>query len=529
MIHTDLVRDIASLLRQHASVRPGRLAFTDSHRSVTYGELDDRTARLAVALLKLGLGTQDRFLMYLDNRVEVAEGYLAAPRAGVVTVCANPQATPAEVSYMAVNSDARIILTDGERLATVMALAEERTSITAIIVAGEFDHADFPGSTPVLAYEELLAQSDPTASPDSASIDDWCWMLYTSGTTGRPKGVHLTQRGCLWVVAACWAPIAGLNEDDEVLSVLPLFHSYALVLSVIGVAAVGAGATLLPKFSPQEVQRRMADDVVTLFPGVPTMFRYFLNFLDGSELDAPHLRLCVSAGALMPAALNTEFEDATGIPLLDGYGITETSTMVTMNSAEGSRVPGSCGLPLPGLSVRLVGMDGKDVPHGEEGELWVQGPNVMLGYHELPEATANVLQDGWYRTGDLAHRDENGFLIISGRLKELIIRGGENIYPAEIENVVIACDTVQDVAVIAAPHPDLGEIPIACVVATNRGGLDIEQIMAACRSQLSYFKIPAEVLEVAHIPRTGSGKVQRFHLQEAFRDSHATSTNGVPA
>jgi long-chain acyl-CoA synthetase len=241
----------------------------------------------------------------------------------------------------------------------------------------------------------------------------------------------------LWVNAGCWAPIAGLCEQDTLLSPLPLFHSYALNLSVLSVLATGATAYIMEKFSTGEAVRLLKTEEFTFFPGVPTMFHYLLQATRGeANLKFPKLRLCVSAGAIMPATLNREFEDRFGIKLLDGYGITETSTIVTMNWPSGGRVLGSCGIPLPGLTVRIVDPACRDVGPNQEGELIVRGPNVMSGYHNKPEETRNALRAGWYHTGDLAKSDDNGFLTITGRLKELIIRGGQNIAPAEIEEVV---------------------------------------------------------------------------------------------
>jgi acyl-CoA synthetase (AMP-forming)/AMP-acid ligase II len=345
-------------------------------------------------------------------------------------------------------------------------------------------------------------------------------MLYTSGTTGRPKGVYLTQRGCLWVVAACWAPITGLCPGDVLLSPLPLFHSYALDLSVLGVVAVGATARILPRFSVADLEGRFAggpEGDVTVFPGVPTMFHYLLDRLGRDGLKAPALRLCISAGAIMPASVNERFEAAFGVPLLDGYGITETSTMVTMNWPTGTRVMGSCGLPLPGLTVRLVDLaTGTDVAAGEEGELWVRGPNVTPGYHNLPEATAAALVDGWYRTGDLALRDEHGYLRISGRTKELIIRGGENIYPAEVEDALLASDQVRDAAVVGVAHRHLGEVPVGFVVPRLPGALDHDAVLSVARGRLSSFKVPVRLIEIDQIPRTGSGKILRYRLQQRY-------------
>jgi long-chain acyl-CoA synthetase len=511
VLRTDLIRTIPELLDHHAQERPDAIAFVDDRRALTYGELRDTTARLAGHLQDLGLGVGDRALIYTDNRVETAESYLAIPRAGGIAVCVNPTAAPAEVAHILDDSGSRIVITDTAHLETVRALVAERPGL-AVVLVGE---AEAGGA---LRYADLLAAA-ALAPRDCLALDDTAWMLYTSGTTGRPKGVYLTQRGCLWVVAASFAPILGLGPDDVVLSPLPLFHSYALVLCVLGVAAVGASERILPRFSAQEVLRRFREPgpegPATVFPGVPTMFQYLLDRAGEDGLGAPSLRICMSAGAIMPAALNEGFEKAFGVPLLDGYGITETSTMVTMNWPIGTRVMGSCGIPLPGLTVRLVDpTTRRDVLPGEEGELWVQGPGVTKGYHNLPEATAAMLVDGWYRTGDLGRRDEHGFLRISGRTKELIIRGGENIYPAEVEDALLAADGVADAAVVGAPHQALGEVPVAFVVPREPGRLDHEKVLAGCRERLAYFKVPAELVEIDVIPRTGSGKILRYRLQQ---------------
>jgi acyl-CoA synthetase (AMP-forming)/AMP-acid ligase II len=231
-------------------------------------------------------------------------------------------------------------------------------------------------------------------------------------------------------------------------------------------------------------------------------------------LKFPNLRLCVSAGAIMPATLNRELEDQLGIQLLDGYGITETSTMVTMNWPTGARVMGSCGIPVPGLAVRIVDANGRDVAPTREGELIVHGPNVMPGYHNKPEETRNALRAGWYHTGDLARSDENGFLTITGRLKELIIRGGQNIAPAEIEEVVNTFEAVLDCAVVGVPHEHLGEVPALFIVPRPGQAIESAAVLAHCRAQLSAYKVPHMVHVIAEIPRTGSGKIIRYRLRE---------------
>jgi len=227
------------------------------------------------------------------------------------------------------------------------------------------------------------------------------------------------------------------------------------------------------------------------------------------------VRLCTSAGAIMPASLSKEFEETFGVEMIDGYGITEMSTMVTMNWPGKYRFPGSCGLPVPGLALRIVNpATGIDVPFGDEGELIARGPTLMLGYNRNPEATAQAIRDGWYHTGDLARSDKHGFITITGRLKEIIIRGGQNIAPAEVEETIVEIDEVMDCAVVGIPHDTLGEVAYAFIVLHEGKSLTAETVKAHCASSLSVYKIPEEVRIIEQIPRTGSGKIMRFKLRE---------------
>lgn len=326
--------------------------------------------------------------------------------------------------------------------------------------------------------------------------------------------MKLTTRSMLWVTASCWAPISGLCARDRVLSPLPLFHSYALNLSVLSILAVGASEHIMEKFSTHGAIELLSRGEFTFMPGVPTMFHYLLLAArEAGSKPFAGVRCCVSAGAIMPGTLNNEFEDYFGVQLLDGYGITETSTMVTMNWPGRYRVPGSCGLPLPGLAVRIVDpVTGEDVAFGEEGELICRGPNLMQGYHDKPEETAQALRAGWYHTGDLARSDKSGFLTITGRLKELIIRGGQNIAPAEIEETILLLEEVRDCAIVGVGHETLGEVPAAFIVAAR--DVEVEVIRDFCRERLSSYKVPEHVHFVDEIPRTGSGKIMRFKLRE---------------
>ncbi len=511
MLHADLIAPVGTLIDRQAEARPGQVAYWDSSRAVTYTQLARNTAAIAANLPKAGVREGDRVALYLPNSVDWVEACFAALRAGAVVVPISYDAAEGEIGYRLTDAGCGMVITTPARKELIAKIAREAGMAPAMIYAGE-------GAQQAGAAMADLAAADPGDGPlDPADIDRSSFIVYTSGTTGRAKGVLLSVRGMLWIAAACWAPVFGLNAKDVVLSPLPLFHSYALNLSVLGILAAGASEHIMEKFSPQQTLELMQSGQYTFFPGVPTMFHYLLHRARESNIERlGKIRMCFTAGAIMPATLNTAFEERFKVPLIDGYGITETSTMVTTNWLSGARPMGSCGLPVPGLAVRIVNPSTlEDVAFGDEGELIVRGPNLMQGYHDKPAETAAALRKGWYHTGDLARSDPAGYLTITGRIKDLIIRGGQNIAPAEIEDVVVRHPQVTDCAVVGIRHETLGEVPCLFVVA-REDGLDVASLTAHCRAHLSAYKIPEAIHLVAEIPRTGSGKIMRYKLVEAL-------------
>ncbi|MFE9769914.1 AMP-binding protein, partial [Streptomyces sp. NPDC005808] len=509
MLRAELIRPFPEILQGHAERYAGKTAFRDARRAVTYADLDQRTRRLAGHLAELGLNPGDRVVILLGNRVETVESYLAAIRAAAVGVSVNPHSADAELAHILTDSGARLVITDPAHAAQVRRAQSPDHPAPALVVV-----PDTTGPTPpepgTACYETLATTEPGTPARDSLGLDDITWQLYTSGTTGKPKGVLSTQRNALWAVAAAYAPVAGLSADDRVVWPLPLFHSFSHVACVVGVTAVGATARIVDGFSAEDIAAAVREESATFLAGVPALYQHLVDAADGHGFQSTELRTCLVAGAITTATLQTAFEAAYGVPLLNLYGSTEACGAITMNTATGPRVEGSCGLPVPGLDVRLVDpATGADSAPGAEGEIWVKGPNVMAGYHNRPDATAEVLADGWYRTGDLARRAPSGYFTITGRLKELIIRGGENIHPTEIEDVLRALPGVADVAVTGAPDPVLGEVPVAFLVPGPDGLPAPAELLAACRTHLSYFKVPHAFHAVARIPRTASGKITR--------------------
>ncbi|GHI10360.1 type I polyketide synthase [Streptomyces cellostaticus] len=511
-MRTDLIKPLPVVLREHATRFPDKVAFADDRRAVTYGDLEARTRRLAGHLAHLGVERGDRVAICLGNTVSTVESYLAIVRAGGIGVPLNPASAPAELEYLLADSGAALVITDAARAQRFRGAPGEAPG-TVLLVTGEVPEGLLEGAG-VHAYDELADSEPSVPARDDLALDDVAWMFYTSGTTGRPKGVLSTQRNCLWSVASCYVPIPGLTDQDRVLWPLPLFHSLSHIACVLSVTVAGATARLMDGSSAEDVIRVLRDTDSTFLAGVPTIYHHLVAAARQNGFSAPSLRIGLVGGAVTGSGLHRDFEETFGVPLVDAYGSTETCGAITMNPPDGARVEGSCGLPVPGVDVRIVDpTTGVDAPVGQEGEVWVSGPNVMVGYHNSPEATAEAIRDGWFRTGDLARRDEAGYFTICGRIKELVIRGGENIHPEEVETVLRAAEGVADAAVAGAPHDTLGEVPVAYVI-PGPTGFDPAALVARCREQLSAYKVPERIHEVTSIPRTASGKIRRRLLAE---------------
>lgn len=541
MTQVEDIRPISEVLRGHALDRPDKVAFADEERAVTYARLAERTGRLAGHLADQGVRRGDRVAILLGNSVTTVESYLAITRAAAVGVPVNPQSSDAELTHQLDDSGARFVITDDVHLDQVERMRVTREGLLVVLAHGSTPGAGAPGArtpgartpgagtpgarTPgavtlgavTLAFEDL-AESEPRQAPrDDLGLDEPAWILYTSGTTGEAKGVVSHQRACLWSVRSSYQGVLGLGPDDRLLWPLPLFHSLAHILCVLGVTFTGATARILPGFGARDVLEALRVEPFTMLLGVPSMYFHLVEALEEAGeagRTVPKPRVCVVTGAATGAALASAVERVLGAPLVNSYGSTETCGAITMSRPDSPRPPGTCGTAVPGSRLRLVDpRTGLDVRAGDEGEVLVRSPGLLLGYHGRPEETAAALRDGWYRTGDLARRDTEGRLTITGRVKELIIRAGENIQPGEIENVLRSVPGIEDAAVTGRPDEALGEVPVAYVVPAAEGWSPVEAL-AACRDRLSYFKVPAALYEIAALPLTGSGKVSRRLLPQ---------------
>ncbi|MFF1279066.1 beta-ketoacyl synthase N-terminal-like domain-containing protein, partial [Streptomyces marokkonensis] len=507
-----LVRPLHEILTDHARTRPDARAFQDGRRSVTYGALERRTRFLAGHLVARGVGRGDRVLLRMGNRVEMVESYLAVARAGAVGVPVDPKSSDAELTHHLTDSGARTVITGVAQLPQVERTLRGDSLDGGLIVVGA--DGPVPGAT---GFEHLALTPPASDARDDLGLDETAWILYTSGTTGRPKGVVSTQRKSLWATAACTATILGLSADDRVVWPMPLHHAASHNIGVLATLAVGASAYVLEGSAPDEIIETVRSERASFLVNSPSTYRRMVELAREDGVELPGLRVCMAAGSVCPPELHEDFEATFGIRLVDSYGSSETGGAITTQAPAGARVPGSCGTPLPGLTLRLTDpRTGEEVAAGQEGEIWVDSPATMIGYHNDPDATRAVLVDGWYRTGDLGRLDPAGRLTITGRTKELIIRGGENIHPAEVERVLTGVPGVAEAAVAGKSHDVLGEVPVAYLVPGPDGpdGIDAGRLLETCRRELSYFKVPDEFHVVDAIPRTSSGKTARRRLAD---------------
>lgn len=501
----ELVVPLGDLIRKQAARYGSKTLFDCGGVRRSYAEFDERTTRLAGGLQALGVRPGDKVACYMPNSIELIEAYYAVSKAGAVTVFLNALLTAREIRYILQDSEAKVIITAPGLLPNVREVRGDAKRLETIVVHA----ATAPPDT--VRFDDLLSRGPYRPVP--VKTEDVAWLGYTSGTTGQPKGAILTHLGATHVAAAV-VDRFGYREDDVVLCALPLFHSYALNSCMIQVMMAGASQVILERFTPDGVLQAIQDHRITLFPGVPTMFNYLVNVPDRARYDLRSLRICQSAGAVLPAKLMHDFERLFGVPLVDGYGITEAHSFVTLNDPTGKRPDGSCGKALEGVQVRIVDPEDRDVPAGERGELVYRGPNLPAGYVNRPEATAEALRGGWYHSGDVASMDDEGYVYIVDRIKDTIICGGYNIYPKEVEDVIYAHPAVLDVAVVGVSDEAKGEIPKACVVLKPGAAATAAELEAYCRQNLAAYKVPRVIEFMDAVPKTASGKTKRFLLRQ---------------
>lgn len=473
---TDVIVKLKDMARD-----PGRVWIRGR---ASYADLLAETGRLANTLQDLGLVKGDRLLLQVEKTEAVLSLYLACLRLGVVFLPVNPGYTAAETQHFLTDAEPALVVADrpvaGARVVTLVDLMARAAGASA----------DF---------------ADPAHGPD-----DLAAILYTSGTTGRSKGVMLSREN----LASNAEALVGLwrvTAQDVLLHALPVFHTHGLFVATNCALYSGASLIFQAGFLPEAVLGALPQ--ATVMMGVPTFYTRLLADPRLTRELCRGMRLFISGSAPLSPATHAEWQARTGHAILERYGMTETN-MITSNPYDGARRAGTVGMPLPGVEVRVTGPDGAPLPQGEAGSIEVRGPNVFHGYWRLPEKTAEEFRGGWFVTGDLGAIDSQGYLSILGRAKDLVISGGLNVYPAEVEAALDDLPGVAGSAVIGVPHPDFGEAVVACVIPAKGAVLEEAALREALRERLAAFKIPKRVLVMADFPRNAMGKVQKAELRK---------------
>ena len=478
----------SSLAIDRAAAAPTSPAIRDDDVELDNAALLDRVQRASGAFATAGIGRGDVVAVQLPNRADLIVAVLAAWSLGAAVTPINPVLGAAEAGFQVRDAGARILVTDDD---------------TADLGAAVLTPAALGG-------DALVAASglDPA---------DLALLIYTSGTTGTPKGVMLSHAN-LAAMTDSFIQWFSLDEHDHSLLVLPLFHANGIVLGTLTPLRAGGQVTITGRFS----RDRFFDDVgrhrPTYFSAVPAIYALLSSLPDEVRPDVSSLRFAVCGAAPMPAEAIARFEDRFGVTIVEGYGLSETTTASAINPLDGVRKPGTVGLPLPGQRVEVVDDSGVPVPQGERGEVVIAGPVVMQGYLGRPDETARTIRGGWLHTGDVGRFDDDGYLLIVDRIKDMIIRGGENIYPKEIENALYAHPDVQEAAVVGAPDAVLGEIPIAFVSVRAGAAVDAVALAAQCERTLASFKRPAEIHIVDEVPKNPVGKIDKPALRTRLRE-----------
>lgn len=518
--------NLASIISHHARLTPQLEAVIWEDVRMTYGELDKWSNRVANALVEMGIGHGDKIALCCPNLPCFPVIYYAIMKAGAVVVPLNVLFKPRETAYHLADSDAKAVFVfeDVDDLPMAQNVKEgfDQVPLCRDLVVLTKDDAT---ASPFSEYK-TLAQLTEGQSDEFEMFptrpDDTCAILYTSGTTGQPKGAELTHLNLMTNVTTTWLThLPMLDFTDGVqktcLITLPLFHTTGQTVQMNTNLYGGNRIVLLPRFDSKTVLDTMTAEKVNFWIGVPTMYWTLLKYLDETGYDisriADNMKVCTSGGAPMPVGVMKEFEERFNVRVMEGYGLTETSPLATFNHIERPSKPGTVGQPIFGVEVKCFDDDDKEVAKGERGEVVIRGPNVMKGYYKRPEATAEAFRSGWFHTGDIGVMDEEGYLAIVDRKKDMILRGGYNIYPRELEEVIITHPAVSLCAVIGVPCERLGEEVKAFVVLKQGHELSVEEFIEWCRDQFAANKYPRHVEFRSELPIGGTGKIIKRALR----------------
>jgi len=514
---------VAAFLINQAAAQGSHPAAVHNGKTYTYGELLLRATAIAAELRRRGIKRGERVGVLFPNHPDYIASFFAATGIGAVVIPINPLLKSEEIAHILSDANARAVIVHERGLGEVSAACAQLKELEHLLVL-TYEQKDLQLALPgrisaVTLPGDGLAEAGKKHQPFSwqSHLDiaaDLAVLVYTSGTTGKPKGAMLTHSNLLAAVDMSHK-VLSIAKDDKFIVIIPMCHIYGLTVVMLGLMSKGGTLAIVEKFDAASTLKLIESERVTLLPAVPAIYQFLLMELEKNDYDLSSLRACLSGASSMPlemfAPLVAKFPGA----FLEGYGLTETSSVVAINPVDGVKKRGSVGVPLGTVEVAIVSPDGERLPHTPQhiGEIAVKGANVMRGYFGKPEATAECLKDGWFFTGDLGYRDEEGYLFIVGRTKEMIIRGGQNIYPREIEDVIMRLPEVAEVAVVGVPDQYMGERVKAVIALRPDKTLDEDTVKAFCAASLAEYKVPRLVEFVQALPRNSTGKVLKRLLQ----------------
>ncbi|ODG92166.1 MULTISPECIES: long-chain-fatty-acid--CoA ligase [Bacillaceae] len=489
-------------LKKSAEKFPNHNAITFKNKNIKYSVLLSQVECVASKLIHDGVKKGDRVALILGNCPEFVTAYYGILRAGGVVIPINPIFTKDEILFILSNSEAKAVIADSTMDSIIDTLKVEIKQIE-IMYYVESNKAE-------LSWWKLLDTKSNGNEYPLITEDDLAVILYTSGTTGKPKGAMLSHRN-LVSNARSIVELVEFNKNDRILAVLPMFHVFCLSICINAPIICGANIVIVPRFSPSEVMNTIFNEQVTLFAGVPTMYNFLLQLKEYSAEYFTSIRACFSGGASLPIELLQRFEEKYKTIVIEGFGLSETAPVTAFNPLKGERKFGSVGVNIPGVLNKVVDKNGFEVPRGEIGELIVKGPNVMIGYLGMPEETAKVIKNDWFYTGDLAKMDNDGYIYIVDRIKDMIIVGGYNVYPREVEEVIYQHPAIVEVAVIGIPDKDYGQIVKAFVVSEEES-ITMDDILHFCKDKLAKYKLPKQIEFMNKLPKNSTGKIVKRAL-----------------
>lgn len=516
------VLNLVEKVRQQAFEQPEKTAYYFLGKGTTYGELEHTIATFAAALQDLGVQKGDHIAFLLGNTPHYIISLYASMRIGATAIPINPIYTADEISYIIKNGDVKVVIALDMLLPLVEAGVQGFPQVIKYIVcetspdvADKYATLSDAAKAKTTLFTQVLATTSRTVDPVEVQPDDTAIILYTSGTTGQPKGAMLTHNN-LYSNARDVGEYLKMSSDDRVIATLPVFHVFALTVVVNAPLTQGATLLLAPRFSPGEIFELAAAYKATVFAGVPTMFNFLYQYEPGNVEAFSNLRLAISGGASLPVSLLHNFEQKFNVRISEGFGLSEASPVTCFNPIDRERKAGSIGQSIINVENKIVDENGEEVPVGEVGELIVRGPNVMKGYYKMPEETAVAIRNGWLYTGDLARKDEEDYFYIVDRKKDLIIVGGYNVYPREVEEVLFSHNGIVEAAVVGFPDPNFGEAVHAYVVLKDPA-VSIEEIKEYCAKHIAKYKVPTVIEILDELPKNTTGKILRRSLKQTAK------------